>query len=45
MPNIPQMGAVWGPLGNALLLVRNGESEAAAAMSTAAQGVREAVEG
>lgn len=45
MPNIPQMGAVWGPLGNALLLVRNGESEAAAAMATAAQGVREAVEG
>ena len=45
MPNIAQMGAVWGPLGNALLLVRNGESEAEAAMSTAAQGVREAVEG
>ena len=45
MPNIAQMGAVCGPLGNALLLVRNGESEAEAAMSTAAQGVREAVEG
>jgi len=45
MPNIPEMGAVWGPLGNALLLVRNGESEAAAAMEAAAQGVREAVEG
>ncbi len=45
MPNIAQMGAVWGPLGNALLLVRNGESEAEAAMKTAAEGVREAVEG
>ena len=45
MPNIPEMGAVWGPLGNALLLVRNGESEAAEAMEAAAQGVREAVEG
>lgn len=39
------MGAVWGPLGNALLLVRNGESEAEEAMKTAAEGVREAVEG
>ena len=45
MPNIPEMGAVWGPLGNALLLVRNGDSEAAEAMEAAAQGVREAVEG
>ena len=45
MLNIPEMGAVWGPLGNALLLVRNGESEAAEAMEAAAQGVREAVEG
>jgi maltose/maltodextrin transport system substrate-binding protein len=25
MPNIPQMGSVWGPLGDNLLLVRNGE--------------------
>ncbi|NIR41123.1 MAG: maltose ABC transporter substrate-binding protein, partial [Actinobacteria bacterium] len=33
MPNIPQMGSVWGPLGDNLLLVRNGEATAADAMS------------
>ena len=45
MPNIPQMGAVWGPLGDNLLLVRNGESAAADAMATAAEAVRAAVAG
>jgi maltose-binding protein MalE len=45
MPNIPQMGAVWGPLGDNLLLVRNGESTATDAMKTAAEAVRTAVAG
>lgn len=45
MPNIPQMGAVWGPLGDNLLLVRNGEIGAADAMTAAAEAVRAAVGG
>lgn len=45
MPNIPQMGAVWGPLGDNILLVRNGEVAADEAMTTAAEAVRAAVEG
>ena len=44
MPNIPQMGAVWGPLGDNLLLVRNGDVDAETAMSTAAEAVRAAVQ-
>jgi arabinogalactan oligomer/maltooligosaccharide transport system substrate-binding protein len=45
MPNIPQMASVWGPLGDNLLLVRNGEESAEAAMTTAADAVRSAVSG
>ncbi len=45
MPNIPEMGAVWGPLGDNILLVRNGELGASDAMTTAAEAVRGAVEG
>ncbi len=45
MPNIPEMGAVWGPLGDNLLLVRNAEIAAADAMATAAEAVRTAVLG
>ncbi len=45
MPNIPQMGSVWGPLGDNLLLVRNGDLGAAAAMSAAADAVRAALAG
>ncbi|MDE0067535.1 MAG: extracellular solute-binding protein [Acidimicrobiaceae bacterium] len=45
MPNIPEMGAVWGPLGDNLLQVRNGESTAADAMTAAAEAVRAAVGG
>ncbi len=45
MPNIPQMASVWGPLGDNLLLVRNGEEPAEAAMTTAAEAVRSAVAG
>ncbi|MEZ5279604.1 MAG: extracellular solute-binding protein [Acidimicrobiales bacterium] len=45
MPNIPQMNNVWGPLGENLLLVRNGERAAADAMTAAAEAVRAAVAG
>ena len=45
MPNIPQMGSVWGPLGDNVLLVRNGEIDAETAMTTAAEAVRAAVAG
>lgn len=43
MPNIPQMGSVWGPLGDNLLLVRNGTLSAAEAMAAAADAVRAAL--
>jgi maltose-binding protein MalE len=43
MPNIPEMGAVWAPLGDQLLLLRNGEVGAEEAMTAAATQVREAV--
>jgi arabinogalactan oligomer / maltooligosaccharide transport system substrate-binding protein len=43
MPNIPQMGSVWGPLGDNLLLVRNGSLSAAEAMAAAAEAVRAAL--
>lgn len=45
MPNIPEMGSVWGPLGDNLLLVRNAELAAAEAMTTAADAVRTAIAG
>lgn len=45
MPNIPQMGSVWGPLGDNLLLVRDGEATAADAMTAAAEAVRAAIAG
>ncbi len=45
MPNIPQMGSVWGPLGDNVLLVRNGEIEPEAAMTAAAEAIRAAVAG
>ena len=45
MPNIPQMGSVWGPLGDNLLLVRNGEASGSEAMTAAAEAVRAAVAG
>jgi maltose-binding protein MalE len=43
IPNIPLMGAVWNPLGEQILLVRNGQLDASAAMSAAAEAVRLAV--
>lgn len=45
MPNIPQMGSVWGPLGDNILLVRNGDLSAAEAMAAAAEAVRAALAG
>ena len=45
MPNIPEMGNVWGPLGDNMLAVRNGTLGAAEAMANAAQAVRDAIAG
>lgn len=45
MPNVPEMGSVWEPLGNQLLAVRQGQSDAATAMTQAADQVRTAVGG
>lgn len=44
MPNIPQMGAVWGPLGDALLQIRNGEQAPEETLTAAAEQIRAAVE-
>ncbi len=43
IPNIPEMGSVWGALGDNMLLLRNGEIDATTAMQTAATAVRDAV--
>jgi maltose-binding protein MalE len=45
IPNIPEMSSVWGALGDNLQLLRNGEVDATAAMQTAAESVRAALEG
>lgn len=45
MPNVPEMGAVWEPLGNQLLAVRTGQLSAEEAMTNAAEQVRNAVAG
>jgi len=45
MPNIPEMGSVWGPVGDNFLLLRNGEIGAAEAMTTAQEQVVSAIEG
>jgi arabinogalactan oligomer/maltooligosaccharide transport system substrate-binding protein len=45
MPNIPEMGSVWGPVGDNFLLIRNGEIGAAEAMATAQEQVVAAIEG
>ena len=56
MPNIPEMGSVWGPVGDALLIIRDqnyGTNEdtgvtvdsASDAMKLAAQQVRDAIAG
>lgn len=43
IPNIPEMGSVWGALGDNMLLLRNGEIDGETAMMNAATAVREAV--
>jgi len=45
MPNVPEMGAVWEPLGNQLLGVRNLQVTAEEAMTQAAEQVANAVGG
>jgi len=45
IPNIPEMGAVWGPLGDNLLAIRNGELTPQEAMDAAQQAVEEALAG
>ena len=45
MPNIPEMGAVWGPVGDNFLLIRNAEISATDGMATAQDAVVSAIEG
>lgn len=44
MPNIPQMGAVWGAWGDAMQLVMNGE-DVTESLTNGAEQVREAIAG
>jgi maltose-binding protein MalE len=39
MPNVPEMGAVWGPVGDNFLALRNGDIDAETAMTNAANQV------
>ena len=43
MPNIPEMGSIWGPVGDNFLLLRNGEVGAEAAVTTAQEQVIAAI--
>ncbi len=43
IPNIPEMGSIWGPWGDNMLLLRNGELSAEEALTNAATAVREAL--
>lgn len=43
MPNIPEMAAVWGALGDKLTLIVNGEQDPESAMRDAARQVRDAL--
>ena len=45
MPNVPEMGSVWDPLGNQLLAVRQGQLDAQTAMTQAAEQIATAVGG
>ncbi len=45
MPNIPEMGSVWGPLGEQVNGVRNGQIDAATAMANAQEQVLAALGG
>ena len=39
MPNVPEMGAVWGPVGDNFLALRNADVDAEVAMTTASEQV------
>lgn len=39
MPNVPEMGAVWGPVGDNFLALRNGDTDPATAMQNACDQV------
>jgi len=43
LPNVPEMESVWGPLGDNLLAIRNGELSPQDAMDAAQQAVEEAL--
>ncbi len=43
MPNIPQMGAVWGSWGDAVQIIMNGEQTAEEALINGATQIREAI--
>ena len=45
MPNIPEMGAVWGSWGDAFSLILSGEETPAAALETAASQINEVIGG
>jgi maltose-binding protein MalE len=45
MPNIPEMGSVWGAGGDNILALRNGEVGAEEAMTNAASQVEELLAG
>jgi len=45
MPNIPEMGSVWGSWGDATTLIINGEQEAADAYGNAAAQIRDLIAG
>ncbi|MEN8235707.1 MAG: maltose ABC transporter substrate-binding protein, partial [Actinomycetota bacterium] len=40
MPNVPEMGSVWGPVGTNFLALRNGDISAEEAMTVAAEQIR-----
>lgn len=45
MPNIPQMSAVWGPWGDALVLIQQGAATPEEAMTNAQQQIETALQG
>jgi len=44
MPNVPQMGAVWGAMGDALSLIINGKATPEEAMKNAVRKIKEQIE-
>ena len=45
MPNVPEMGSVWGPVGDNFLALRNGDIDSSGAMDNAAEQVTNAIAG